>query len=337
MKNDNYVKIGSRNIGKGRPCFIIAEAGSNHNGNLVIAKKLIDSAAEMGADAIKFQIFTAESLSNDKATQDILRKYEFRKSWISSLNKHARSKGIMFFATPFDMSSTDALSEIGVKAFKIASGDLTYLNFIEYIARKKKPIILSVGMATEQEIKNALKVIFSTGNRNVILLHCIADYPTRPEDANIKCIASLQKLFNVPVGYSDHTLGVHISMAAVCLGAAVIEKHFTLSRKMKGPDHPFAIEPNELKELVRGIRDIERAGGDGRKRPAKCEIQGLRLGRRSLFAAREIPKGKIINQADIKAVRPSIGIGANFYDSVVGKKARQKITCGEPIKWIKIA
>lgn len=334
----DYVKIGDKKIGYGYPCFIIAEAGSNHNGKFSTVKRLISVAAERGADAIKFQLFTPECLSNDTATQRILRRYEFKREWLPSLKQYADSKGIIFLATPFDEEAVDALNGVGVEAYKIASGDLNYSKLLIAVAKKDKPIILSVGMATKKEIQDAIEVIKSAGNNKIILLHCVADYPTKPGDANLLRIKTLRKTFGLPVGFSDHTQGIHIALSSICLGAVVIEKHFTLNRNQRGPDHPFAIEPDELDALVKGTRDIGNAMGDGILRPLKCEKTGLLLGRRSLYAKKYILKGEIISEDNIKVVRPSSGgVPPEFYNAVIGEKARCNIKCNDPITWEKIS
>lgn len=333
----DYIRIGKKLIGKGRPCFIIAEAGSNHNCDLRTAKRLISVAAKMGADAIKFQLFTAEGLSNDRETQRVLNKSEFKRKWLPGLKKHADSKGIIFLATPFDEEAVNLLESIKIDAYKVSSGDLPHFKLISSIAKRKKPIFLSVGMATEDEIKEAVKTIQFSGNNKIVILHCIADYPVQPKDVNLLRIESLRNSFGLPVGFSDHTLGIHIAVSSVCLGTVAIEKHFTLDRSQIGPDHSFAIEPNELQSLVSHVRDLEIARGDGKKRSLKCEEKGLLLGRRSLFAQRDIMKDNVILEDDIKIVRPSIGISPKSYHSVIGKKTKRTIKCGEPITWEKIS
>ena len=332
----NNITIGNRVVGYHKPCFIIAEAGSNHNGDLKMAKKLISTAAEMGADAIKFQLFTADGLSSDRKVQQILKKYEFKREWLFSLKKYADSKRIMFLATPFDEEAVDLLGNVGVAAFKVASGDLNYLELLKFVAKKKKPIFLSVGMAADTEINEAIDTIRSEGNNEIILLHCISDYPASPEYVNLLRIEKLRNKFSLPVGFSDHTLGIHISLSSVCFGAVVIEKHFTLNRKLHGLDHSFAIEPPELQAMVKFVREIEVAKGDGIRRLLKCEEKGLFLGRRSIFARRDIIKNSFISEDDLKVVRPCIGISPKFYSQVVGKKSRQTIKSGEPITWGKI-
>lgn len=327
------VEIGNKLIGKGGPCFIIAEAGSNHNGSLEQAKELIDVAVEAGADAVKFQLFKAESLSADKKTQEILKNLEFRRDWLKELNEYAKRKGILFLATPFDTEAVELLDNINTPAFKIASGDLTNLPLIKYIAEKGKPVILSVGLGSSDEIREALDVIYSTGNENVALLHCVASYPTRPEEVNLNVIKTLKQKFQVPVGFSDHTMEVSVPIGAVALGANIIEKHFTLNRKFEGPDHPYALEPEELETMVKGIREVETALGSEIKTVADSEKQGLVAGRRSIFANVNIPVGTTITREMLSILRPAVGIAPKYIDKIIGKQVKKDINAYEPITW----
>ena len=327
------IRVGGKHIGEEEPCFIIAEAGSNHNGSLEQAKELIDVAAEAKADAVKFQIFNAEELSADKKVQRILKNLEFRRDWLKELNEYAKRKGIMFLATPFDTEAVDLLDKINTPAFKIASGDLTNLPLINHIAEKGKPIILSVGLGTLAEIKEALDVIYSTGNENVALLHCVASYPTKPEDVNLNVIKTLKQNFQVPVGFSDHTMEIGIPIGAVALGANIIEKHFTLDRKLEGPDHPYALEPEELEIMVKGIRDVEKALGSGIKIVADSERQGLVEGRRSIFANVNIPMGTAITRDMLSILRPAVGMAPKYIDKIIGKPVKKDINAYEPITW----
>jgi sialic acid synthase SpsE len=300
------------------------------------AKKLIDVAVEAGADAVKFQLFKAEKLSADKKTQEILKNLEFRRDWLKELDEYAKRKDIMFLATPFDTEAVELLDRINTPAFKIASGDLTNLPLIKYIAEKGKPIILSVGLGSLDEIRAALDVIYSTGNENVALLHCVASYPTKPEDVNLNVIKTLKQKFQVPVGFSDHTMEVSVPIGAVALGANIIEKHFTLDRKMEGPDHPYALEPEELETMVKGIRDIEIALGSGIKIVVESEKQGLVEGRRSIYAKVNIPKGTTITKEMLSILRPARGIAPKHIDKIRGKKAKVNIKENEVITWEKI-
>ncbi|MGB2728973.1 MAG: N-acetylneuraminate synthase family protein [Halobacteriota archaeon] len=330
------VKIGNRIVGGDGLCYIIAEAGSNHNGSLEQAKKLIDVAAEAKADAVKFQLFKAERLSADKEIHELLKKFEFRREWVKELSEYAKGKSIMFLATPFDTEAVDLLGKIDIPVFKVASGDLTNLPLIEYIAEKGKSIILSVGLGSLDEIRETLNVIYSTGNENVALLHCVASYPTKPEEVNLKVIKTLKQRFELPVGFSDHTMEVSIPIGAVALGANIIEKHFTIDRKLEGPDHPYALEPEELKILVKGIRDVEKALGSGIKNIVDSEMQGLVEGRRSIFAKVNISEGTTITKDMLSILRPARGIAPKYIDNIIGKKVKKDIKAYESITWDKI-
>ena len=325
------IKIADRIIGNEEACFIIVEAGSNHNGSLEQAKKLIEIASESGADAVKFQIFKAEELSADEKTQRMLKEFEFRREWVKELNDYAKRKNIMFLATPFDLEAVDLLDEINAPAFKIASGDLTDLPLIKYIAEKGKPIIQSVGLGSLEEIREALDVIYSTGNRNVALLHCVVNYPTKPEDVNLNVIKTL-KQFHVPIGFSDHTMEISVPIGAVALGASIIEKHFTINRNLAGPDHQYALEPNELKAMIRGIRDVEMALGS-EEIIGDLERKGPK---RSIYASVDIPEGATITKDNLSILRPAVGIAPKHIDKIIGKKARKDIKAHEPITWEKI-
>ena len=327
------VKIGDKLIGEGESCFIIVEAGSNHNGSLEQAKELIDAAVEAGVDAVKFQIFKAERLSADKNIQRVLKKFEFRREWVKELNAYAKRKNVMFIATPFDTEAVELLDNINTPAFKIASGDLTNLPLIKYIAEKGKPIILSVGLGSLDEIREALDVIYSTGNENVAILHCAVTCPTKPEDVNLNVIKTLKQKFQVPVGFSDHTMEVSVPIGAVALGANVIEKHFTLNRKLEGPDHPYALEPEELKIMVKGIRDVEKALGSGIKIVVDSERPRLVDARRSIFTKVNISEGTTITKDMLSILRPAVGIAPKYIDKIIGMKVKKDIKAYEPITW----
>jgi len=261
--------------------FIIAEAGSNHNQDFDMAIKLIDVAAEAKADAVKFQIYSADTLYPKRALKfpslrgenvyNLLKSTEFPRERLPELSEYAAKKGIMFLATPFDCAAVGELDEIGVPAFKIASFEITDLDLLKYTASKQKPMIVSAGMANMGDIEDAIGAIRSVGNDDIVLLHCNSLYPTPPDAVNLRAIATIREAFKLPVGFSDHTLGIHISLAAAAMGACVIEKHFTLDRSLPGPDHSFAIEPDELKEMVRCIREIDTAKGSGIKERSELE------------------------------------------------------------------
>jgi len=342
------IKIGKRYIGEREPVFIVAEAGVNHNGNIELAKEMIDVAAEAKVDAIKFQLFKTEELVTNHAPKakyqlkytdpeesqyKMLKKLELEESDIKELCYYARSKGLIFLATPFDFESVDLLQELNVPAFKISSCDLTNLPLIEYIAEKGKPIILSTGMGSLGEIEEAINTIKNVGNENIIILHCVTSYPAEFKDLNLKVIQTLKNAFKLPVGFSDHSIGIYASIAAVALGAVLIEKHFTLNKDLPGPDHKASLEPNELKELVRAIRLIERALGDGVKRITPEEEELKKVIRRSIVAKEDISAGAIITRDMISFKRPGVGLSPKYYKHIIGKRARRSIKAGEMIYW----
>lgn len=320
-------------------CFIIAEAGVNHNGDINIAKKLVDKAKEAGVDAIKFQTFKSENLVTEHApkaeyqketTGDgsqfaMLKKLELSIEDHIILKKYCEEKGIMFISTPFDFESVDLLEKIDVSLYKVSSGDLTNLPLLNYIANKNKPIILSTGMANLGEVEEAVETIFKTGNNKLVLLHCTSNYPTAYEEVNLRAMLTMKEAFKLPVGYSDHTIGIEVPIAAVALGAKVIEKHFTLDKNMEGPDHKASLEPYELKMMVNSIRNIEIAMGDGVKRCSKSEENTKSVARKSIVANRNINKDEIITINDVSFKRPEQGLKPKYIDLIIGKKARRNI------------
>ncbi len=344
------VAIGKRLVGNGEPCFIIAEAGSNHNRDFKQAKRLIDVASEAGADAVKFQTFSAEKLyskktptmsylkknkllKKDETVWDLLKRLELPREWHKDLAKYCKEKKIIFLSTPFDLEAVDQLEEVGMPAYKIASYEITHLPLLKRVAETDKPIILSTGMADLSDIETALDVIYKTGNRNVILLHCAINYPPKFEDLNLRAIQTMKQAFQLPVGFSDHTMGITADIAAVALGACAIEKHYTTSRKLDGPDHSFAVEPEELKAMVRGIREAEKALGSPVKKRTQAEEEMYKLGRRSLVAAKRINRGSVIQPDMIDVKRPGFGIPTKLMDVVVGKKAKVDIDEDEILTW----
>jgi sialic acid synthase SpsE len=341
------VRIGERWVGEGEPCFVIAEAGANHNRDLAMGRELIDVAAEAGADAVKFQTYSAETLYSkktprfsylegvsDKDTWDLIKEIELPRQWQGDLAAHAARRGIRFLSSPFDVQAVDELAALDVPAYKIASFEIVDLSLIRYTAAKGRPMILSTGLASYEDIADAIAACAAAGNREVILLQCASLYPAPPARMNLRAMATLRQAFAVPVGLSDHSLGIHVAAAAVALGASVIEKHFTLDRKLPGPDHPFAIEPRELSDLVRHIREVEAALGDGLKLgPAPEEQEMHQKGRRSLIAARAIPRGTRIERSMIVVKRPGFGIRPKFVDLVVGRVARVDIEEDAVLTW----
>lgn len=340
-------RIGERWVGDGEPCFIVAEAGANHNRDLTMAKELIAVAAEAKADAVKFQTYSAETLYSkktprfsyleglsDKSTWDLVKGIELPREWQEELAEEAKKCGILFMSTPFDHRAVDELDMLGVPAFKIASFEIVDLPLVRYAASKGKPMIISTGLADYEDIQDAFATCREVGNEQVVFLQCASLYPAPPERINLRAMETMRRAFGTLVGLSDHTLGIHISVAAPAVGACVIEKHYTLSRSLKGPDHPFAIEPAELRELVRQVREVEAALGDGRKLgPAPDELEMHQKARRSLVAACAIPKGTRIEPDMITIKRPGYGIPPKFLRLVVGRAARQDIEADDVITW----
>jgi sialic acid synthase SpsE len=328
------IGIGKRLIGGNAPCYIIAEIGLNHNGSTRLAKKMIAAAKKAGADAVKIQAYKTESLAGekDRSAFKTFKRAELNQAQFRQLKRFADKKKIDFFASVFDFQSADAMEHVGVKCFKIASGELTNTPLLLHIASKGKPLLLSTGMATESEIKEALKAIFSTGNRKVVLLHCIAEYPAMPQKLNLKKIPLLEKRFGLATGFSDHSLGITAGIAAVPLGAKVLEKHFTIDKKMPGPDQWLSIDPEELKQLVAAVRLTEKALGKAGFSVVEPKKQII-AARKSLFAAKEILAGEKIAAKKIALRRPAIGILPKDFNKVLGKKAKAKIKAGQAITW----
>lgn len=345
------IKLGNKLIGKGRPCFIIAEAGVNHNGDIKLAKKLIDIAKETGADAVKFQTFKAEEVVTKSAEKaryqkettgaaesqlEMIKKLELTEKNFDELFTYAQEKEIIFLSSPFDKGSVDLLDELGVPVFKIPSGEITNFPLLKHIARKKKPIILSTGMSALDEVEGALKVIREEGAEEIILLHCVSCYPAKVEDMNLRAMETLRCAFKLPVGLSDHTLGITIPIAAVALGACVIEKHFTLDKSLPGPDHRASLEPVELKGMITAIRDVERALGDGVKQPIAEEEENKKVIRRSIVAKAAIPEGTLITEELLEIKRSSIGLEPKYLEEIVGKVTRAAIEQGEGVTFSKL-
>lgn len=334
------VNIDGKIIGKGHPAYIVAELGVNHNGNMALVKELIDKASEAGVDAIKFQKFKTEALVTKNAPKaryqevttdaeesqfDMLKRLELSENSLQELYNYAKFKGIEAFATPFDDESVDFLYDLGIKAYKVGSGDITNVPMLKKIAKKGLPVILSAGMSTLGEIEDALDAIRSEGNEQIVLMHCTSNYPTNEEDVNLRAMNTMMTAFQLPTGYSDHTMGTAVSIAAVARGAVIIEKHFTLDRSLPGPDHSASLEPKELKELVDGIRAVERALGSPIKRPNPSELEVKHVAQKSVVAAKEIKKGTIITEDMLTVKRPGGGIKPKHLELVVGREAKVDI------------
>jgi N,N'-diacetyllegionaminate synthase len=318
--------------------LIIAEAGVNHNGELALARQLIDVAAEAGADLVKFQTFSADRLATEHARKAdyqvaasdagesqhaMLRRLELSPEMHGALISHCRARAIKFFSTGFDSKSIDFLANLGLDCFKIPSGEITNLPYLRHVGRYGKRIILSSGMATLGEIEAALEVLGQAGTprSRITVLHCNTAYPTPMADVNLRAMITIRDAFGVAVGYSDHTLGIEVAIAAAALGATVIEKHFTLDRKMPGPDHAASLEPAELTAMVAAIRNIERALGDGVKRPSPSELQNKSAARKSLVASRRIQAGEPFTEDNLAVKRPGTGISPMRWQEVLGRKA----------------
>lgn len=326
-------------FGDKKQCFIIAEAGVNHNGDINIARKLVDAAMEAGADAVKFQSFKAENLVTKKAPKadyqkettgngnqyEMLKKLELSYGDHVLLKKYCEDKGIMFISTPFDFESVDLLEKLNIPLYKISSGDLTNVPLLKYIAKLNKSMIVSTGMANLGEVEVAVEAIKNAGNNKVTLLHCTSNYPTEYEDVNLNAMITLKNAFNLPIGYSDHTVGVEVPIAAVAMGAKVIEKHFTLDKEMDGPDHKASLNPEELRRMVLSIRNIEKAFGDGIKKCNKSEENTKEVVRKSIVAKSNIRKGEVISHENISFKRPGNGISPIFMDEIIGKVAIEDI------------
>lgn len=320
--------------------IIIAEAGVNHNGDFELAKKLVAAAAKAGADYIKFQTFKADKIVSKTAKKasyqernindgndsqyTMLKQLEMPKEWHSKLIQYANEQGIKFLSTGFDNESIDFLGELGSPLYKIPSGEITNKPYLRHIARKGKPVILSTGMANMDEIKAAIDVLCKNGisKNDITVLHCNTEYPTPMEDVNLNAMITIQNSLGVKIGYSDHTQGIEVAIAAVAIGATVIEKHFTLDRNLPGPDHKASLEPNELKAMVKAIRNIEKAiSGNGLKEPSKSELKNIVVVRKSIIAARNIQKGELLTIENLTVKRPGNGISPMKWDNIIGQKA----------------
>lgn len=341
-------EIGNRPVGRGHPTYVIAEAGANHNRDLGIARQLIDTAAKAGADAVKFQTYSGkriystktprfkylESVS-DKPPAELLEEIELPREWQGELAAHARARGIDFFSTPFDHDAVRELDELGVPVLKIASFEIVDLPLIRRAAETGRPLLISTGMATLAEVEEALEAARGGGTPAVGLMQCTSVYPAPPERANLRAMDTMRRAFGVPTGLSDHTTGIAVPIAAAALGAAFVEKHFTLDRNMPGPDHPFALEPHELRAMVEGIRDSQIALGDARKAGPSPEERAemFVLARRSLIAARDLPKGTVLERDMITVKRPGYGIPPKHLELVLGRTLKTDVEEDEILTW----
>lgn len=327
--------------------FIIAEAGVNHNGNMDIAKKLIDVAKDAGADAVKFQTFKAEKIvtkkmdmaeyqkankPNEKSQYTLLKQLELSTENHLELIEYCNQVGVEFMSTPFDIESAHFLNELNLSTFKIPSGEITNLPYLREIAKLNKKIIISTGMATLGEIEAVLNIFRKSGQEDITVLHCNTEYPTPMEDVNLNAMDTIKKAFKVKVGYSDHTLGIEIPVAAVAMGATVIEKHFTLDRNLEGPDHKASLEPMELKQMIESIRNIEKALGDGIKYPSKSERKNIDIARKIIVADTDIKYGEVFSECNLTTKRAGGGISPMQWDEIIGRKAKRDFLKDESIE-----
>jgi sialic acid synthase SpsE len=342
-------EIAGRKVGGGAPCYVIAEAGSNHDKDLKTALALVDAAAEAGCDAVKFQTFVAEEIGSNyvspetelpesfhkygKTLQALYRSCALPDEFHEPIAARAAQRKIAFFSSAFSENAVDRLMKVGVPAIKIASFELVHLPLIRHAASTKLPLVISTGMAGLGDIERALEAVAAGGGSRVMLLHCGSNYPLDAASANLAAMETLRRAFAVPVGYSDHTLGLAVPTAAAALGAAGLEKHFTLSRKSDGPDHSFAVEPRELKEMVALMRGAEQAVGSPRKTRAAEEEPHVRRGRRSIFATRALRAGERLSPDCVKVLRPGIGIEPMFLPLLLGRPVTRAVSADTPLTW----
>ncbi|MDN5319821.1 MAG: pseudaminic acid synthase [Thermococcaceae archaeon] len=343
-----YIKINDRKIGPGYPVYIVAELSANHNQDFETAVKLIEAAKEAGADAVKVQTYTPDTITIDVDRPEFKIKggtlwdgktlYELYKEaympweWQKELKKIANKLGLDFFSAPFDPTAVNFLEKLGVPAYKIASPEIVDIPLIEKVAETGKPVIISTGMANLCEIEEAVQAVRKKGNYQIALLKCTSAYPAPYESMNLKTIPNMMEAFGVPVGLSDHTLGIEVPIAAVALGASIIEKHFTLSRSIQTPDSAFSLEPHEFKAMVQAIRNVEKALGDVRYGTDKSEEE-IKKYRRSLYVVRDIKKGELFTEENVKSIRPGYGLPPKYLKEILGRKARCDIPKGTPLRW----
>ena len=343
------IKIGNKLISENNPSYVIAEIGANFNGSLSKAKQLCLAAKKAGADCAKFQTFKSSKIVSakgfskmnlkgvhgtwDKSISEVFKEVEFPREWHKEVKHYCDEINIDFSTSPYDFDAVDLCEKMELPFIKIGSGEITWLEMIEYVAKKQIPIIMATGDATLSEIDEAIKVIENTGNRNLILLQCITNYPSMIESANINVIKTYQTAFNLLTGYSDHSPGDVVALGSIALGGRVIEKHFTLDKKDKGPDHPHSLNPEEFKKMVDNIRLLELALGSSKKQVVDEERETVIVQRRGLYAKNDIPAGHCLSASDIEILRPALGILPKYKDRVIGKTAKISIEKGEPIYW----
>ena len=340
------IKIGSRYLSTNSSCYIIAEIGSNFNGSISNAKKLIKLAKNSGADAVKFQSFVSEKIISrngfkkklafqakwKKSVWDVYNEAQLPLSWHEELSKYSKIVGIDFLSTPYYCEAVDKLVKLKVPAIKIGSGEITNLEFLKYVSETMKPILLATGASTMKEVEEAVRVIKSTGNKKIILMQAITQYPSPITDANLKVMKTFRKKFRLNIGYSDHSPGSLVLLASVAMGACVIEKHFTANTKLRGPDHVHSLNPTDFKQMVQDIRLLESAFGDGIKKIEKSERETRIIQRRGIWTIKKISKGEQFSKSNIDVLRPNMGISASKYGLIIGKKAKRNFKSYESIK-----
>lgn len=342
------MNIGGREIGNNFPTFIIAELSGNHSGDLERAKRLVFEASEAGVDAVKLQTYTADTITIDSSNPEFFiegeslwlgrRLYDLYSEaytpweWHEELFEYARSLGLLSFSSPFDKSSVDFLEDLDVPAYKIASFELVDIPLIQYVASKGKPMIMSTGMATLGEIEEAVVAANEGGCKDLALLRCNSAYPAPVDEMDLKTIPDMMERFEIPVGLSDHTLGLSAPIASVCLGGCIIEKHLCLSRNEPGPDSEFSLEPTEMRELVKNVRETEKGLGRVRYGPSPREEGSLKH-RRSIYVVDEIPKGEIVTESNVRSIRPGFGLKPKYLDKVIGKRTSKLLLKGHPLSW----
>lgn len=337
------VKVGHTAVGDNQPIYIVAEIGGNFT-TFDQAKHLVDLAVDAGVDAVKLQTYQAETISSRSAVYDmpntghanqfeLFKKYEIGFSLHKEVWDYCRKKEILIFSTPSHMKDLELLEKLNCQVYKIGSDDAINIPFLKEVAAVGKPIVLSTGMCTLHEVSESVSAILGEGNPNIILLHCVTNYPSKPEDANLKCIETMKRQFGLPVGYSDHTLGALCCLTAASLGANILEKHFTHDKKAEGPDHILSADPDEMRAIVKGVRTIEKALGDGVKRPAAGECTTRVNNRKSIVSLVDIPKGTVIKSDMVAIKRPGFGIPPKFISQIIGRVAQEDIKAEEPVLW----
>ena len=343
------ISIGNKLIGVGHPTYIIAEIGANFDKNIDKAKQLIDAAKEVGADCAKFQTFSTHKIVSEggfsqmklqgvhgtwgRTVSEVFKDAEFPREWHQEISDYCAKVGIDFSTSPYDFEAVDLCIKLDVPFIKIGSGDITWLEMLEYIANKGKPMMLATGDATLSEIDEAVRIIEATGNNELILMQCITNYPSKIDNANVNVLKTYQSAFDILTGYSDHSPGPVVALASVVLGGCVIEKHFTLNKTDKGPDHPHSMNPTEFRLMVEYVREIERALGSTRKEVVDEEGETVFVQRRCLYAKRNIPIGTVVKLDDIDVLRPALGIPPKFKNVIIGKTSKINIEAGQPLFW----